>query len=418
MFASFFPRPGLFLGTAVSWSTLSGVLWYVMAPSLAGSIDLPFAGDDAEPIIGLGFFTTNEFLFFYLYFFAMTGIFSAAWFKLSPHRWQAWSILGSALIFFTTYLFVQVSVAINYWRKPFFDLIQNALAGQEDATIGQAYSLILIFFQIAMIAVVIGTFTRFFVSHYLFRWRQAMTDYYFGHWDRLRHVEGASQRIQEDTKRFASIMEGLGVSVLDAILTLIAFIPVMLGLSEYVSALPIVGSVPYALMFAAIFWSLFGTVLLATVGIKLPGLEFRNERVEAAFRKELVYGEDYEDRAQPPTVWELFYNVRRNYFRLYFHYLYFNLTRSLYLQADNIYGYFIMFPTIFFGTITLGILQQILSAFTQVTSSLQFIANSWGTIIELLSIRKRLVSFESVLHDKSLPQIDIEYSQGIDPDAK
>jgi peptide/bleomycin uptake transporter len=38
-----------------------------------------------------------------------------------------------------------------------------------------------------------------------------------------------------------------------------------------------------------------GTGLLA-VGIKLPGLEFKNQRVEAAYRKELVYGEDDEPR--------------------------------------------------------------------------------------------------------------------------
>ena len=56
---------------------------------------------------------------------------------------------------------------------------------------------------------------------------------------------------------------------------------------------------------------MFGTVFLATVGIKLPGLEFKNQRVEAAYRKELVYGEDDETRAKPPTLAELFGNVRR-----------------------------------------------------------------------------------------------------------
>ena len=70
---------------------------------------------------------------------------------------------------------------------------------------------------------------------------------------------------------------------------------------------------------------------MAVVGIKLPGLEFRNQRVEAAFRKELVYGEDDETRATPPTIKELFSNVRRNYFRLYFHYMYFQrLPRIIY----------------------------------------------------------------------------------------
>jgi peptide/bleomycin uptake transporter len=176
-----------------------------------------------------------------------------------------------------------------------------------------------------------------------------------------------------------------------------------------VTVLPVIGEIPAPLMNAAIFWSLFGTVLLAVVGVKLPGLEFRNQRVEAAYRKELVYGEDYEDRAQPPTVRELFSNVRRNYFRLYFHYMYFNVARSFYIQADNIFAYFILIPTIAAGKITFGILQQILTAFTQVSSSFQYLVNAWPTIVELLSIYKRLKSFEAVLQGEDLPEIDRRY---------
>ena len=42
-----------------------------------------------------------------------------------------------------------------------------------------------------------------------------------------------------------------------------------------------------------------GTGALALIGIRLPGIEFFNQRVEAAYRKELVYGEDNGARAQP-----------------------------------------------------------------------------------------------------------------------
>jgi peptide/bleomycin uptake transporter len=164
-------------------------------------------------------------------------------------------------------------------------------------------------------------------------------------------------------------------------------------------------------MFAAIFWSLFGTILLAVVGIKLPGLEFRNQRVEAAFRKELVYGEDDETRASPPTIQELFSNVRRNYFRLYFHYMYFNVFRGLYIQADNIFAYFILIPSIAVGAFTYGVMQQILTAFTQVSSSFQYLVNSWTTIIELLSIFKRLQAFERAMLGQSLPNIDEDFIQ-------
>ncbi|WP_308385058.1 SbmA/BacA-like family transporter, partial [Enterobacter roggenkampii] len=53
---------------------------------------------------------------------------------------------------------------------------------------------------------------NFFVSHYVFRWRTAMNEYYMANWQRLRHIEGAAQRVQEDTMRFASTLEDMGVS--------------------------------------------------------------------------------------------------------------------------------------------------------------------------------------------------------------
>lgn len=387
------------------------VFWYLVGRDIGGLFGMPPAADDAAPIVGASYFWTPEFLWFYIYFALVTAIFAAFWFFFSPHPWAHWSILGSALILFSTYFSVQISVAINNWRRPFFDAVQQALTTPGSVAASELYGLILIFAQIAFMAVAAFVGTRFFVSHYIFRWRTAMNDYYMANWPQLRTIEGASQRVQEDTMRFAQTVEGLGVSMVDAVMTLIAFLPILYGLSSTVTVLPIVGEIPAPLMYAAIFWSLFGTLLLAIVGIKLPGLEFRNQRVEAAYRKELVYGEDYEDRAQPPTVRELFANVRQNYFRLYFHYMYFNVARSFYLQADNIFGYLILVPTIAAGKITFGILQQILTAFSQVSSSFQYLVNAWPTIVELLSIHKRLKSFEAVLRGGELPDIDRRYME-------
>ena len=79
------------------------------------------------------------------------------------------------------------------------------------------------------VAVTVSVFSNFFVSHYVFRWRTSMTNYYSAKWQQVRHIEGASQRIQEDTMRFASIIEGLGVSLLRSVMTLIAFLPILWG---------------------------------------------------------------------------------------------------------------------------------------------------------------------------------------------
>ena len=209
--------------------------------------------------------------------------------------------------------------------------------------------------------------------------------------------------------RFSSTMQGLGASLIDSIMTLVAFLPLLASLSVHVTSLPIVGSIPYPLVVAALLWSLFGTVLLAVVGVKLPGLEFRNQRVEAAYRKELVYGEDDPNRADPGTLADLFRNVRRNYFTLYGHYVYFDMVRYLYIQIDNVFALFILVPTMAAGRITFGIFQQISTAFSQVSSSFQYLVNSWPTIVELISIYKRLRAFEATLEGAPLPDIDRRY---------
>ncbi len=353
-------------------------------------------------------FWTKPFIWFYFYFAFCVAAFFGFWRIFAPHPWQLWSILGTALIVFTTYFQVQVSVAINDWYGPFYDLIQAALSKSKPVTLAEFYGFLLSFAGIAFVAVVVGVLTRFFVSHYVFRWRTAMNGYYMDNWPKLRHIEGASQRVQEDTMRFAGTVEGLGKNLINSVMTLIAFLPVLLRLSADITELPVIGTIPYPLVVVGILWAVFGTAFLALVGIRLPGLEFRNQRVEAAYRKELVYGEDYANRAQPPTVRELFSDVRANYFRLYFNYMYFNVARIFYLQTDNIFPYIVLAPTIVAGKITLGAMNQILNAFGQVRDSFQYLVNSWTTIVEMISIYKRLRAFEATIHGDPLAPIDLE----------
>jgi peptide/bleomycin uptake transporter len=398
----------LFFPSVVLWSLLAVLGWYMGGENLGRIFGMPPAATDAAPIIGASIFWSAPFLWFYIYFAVVTFAFYAFWAVFSPHPWQRWSILGSALILFTTYFSVQASVAVNAWYGPFYDMVQKALSTPGSVTASDFYWGTVDFLGIAFIAVTIGVLSLFFVSHYIFRWRTAMNDYYMSHWPQLRHIEGAAQRVQEDTMRFSSTLEQLGVSLVKAVMTLIAFLPVLFTFSEKINELPIVGVIPHALVWAAIFWAVFGTGLLALVGIKLPGLEFNNQRVEAAYRKELVYGEDHDDRAGPVTMRELFRNVRHNYFRLYFHYVYFNVARILYIQADNVFPTVILIPSIVAGKLTLGLMNQISNVFSQVQGSFQYLVNSWTTIIELLSIYKRLRAFEATIHGEPLPSLDRE----------
>jgi peptide/bleomycin uptake transporter len=407
MFKSFFPRPQLFFSSVILWTAIAVALWYFAARSYGAHIGFAPLPATAPPVVGVAIFWSGPFLWFYIYYAVAVALFAAFWRSVAPHPWWRWSILGSALILFVTYIQVEVSVAVNTWYGPFYDLVQAALSHTSRVTLAEFYSQLLTFANIVLVAVTVGVLTSFFASHYVFRWRMAMNEYYMENWSKLRLIEGAAQRVQEDTMRFSLTTEDLGISLINSVLTLIAFVPVLMRLSARITTLPLVGAIPQPLVTVAILWSLFGTLFLAAIGVRLPGLQFRNQRVEAAYRKELVYGEDDAGRARPPTVRELFAAVRKNYFRLYFNYAYFNIGRILYLQVDNIFPYIVLGPTIVAGAITLGLLNQILNAFDQVRSSFQYLVNSWTTIIELMSIYKRLRSFESAIDERPLPSIEV-----------
>ena len=407
MFSSFFPNPKLFFSTTFLWSVFLIVTYIVFGDD----IGLAFGFDLGSPetVIGLGHFITPEFLWFDIFFIFGVLTIYFFWRRLDQHHWANWSILGSALLIFLSYTSVQVSVVINAWYGPFYDDIQTALSGSGEVEARDLYGHLATFSLIAFpyIALIIGQ--RFFTSHYIFRWRTAMNDHYLKRWEKIKKIEGASQRVQEDTMRFAAIMESLGVAFVDSVMTLVAFLPVLAALSVHVEELPIIGAIPYPLVTLSIAWSIFGTTLLLVAGIRLPGLEFKNQRVEAAFRKELVLGEDDDLRAEPQTLRDLFANVRKNYFRIYIHYTYFNLFRYMYLQADNVVAYIFLIPTIASGRITLGIMNQILRAFGQVASSFQFLVYSWTTIIDLISIYKRLQAFEAAIDGLPMSSIDRQF---------
>ncbi|MDI9335087.1 MAG: putative transporter [Cytophagales bacterium] len=314
-------------------------------------------------------------------------------------KWMHWSILGSALILFVTWYKVELNVKINNWFGTFYDSLQRVLQKPGSMTLGEYNGMAMTFLEIASVSIVLAVLLDFFTKHFVFRWRMSMNDFYADNWHKVRNIEGASQRVQEDTLRFARLVESLGVSFMRSVMTLVAFLPILWTLSEKVTELPWLGKVDHSLVYVAVIFALFGTVVLAVVGIKLPGLEFNNQRVEAAYRKELVIGEDDASRAAPPTLKALFEQVRINNYRLYFHYMYFDVAKWSYLQFGVLVPYIALGPAVIAGALTFGAFQQIVRAFGQVESSFQYLVNSWTDIVELISVFKRLRAFEQRIRE-------------------
>ena len=318
----------------------------------------------------------------------------------STKSWFPWSIAGSLFILISTWYQVQLDVKINQWFGEFYDALQKALTTPGSVTEVEFIAYLFTFAKIAGLWILIAIITGFFTSHWVFRWRTSMADYYHQQWLKARLTEGASQRVQEDTLKFARIMEGLGTGLLDSLMTLAAFTPILWELSKQINVLPWIGEVNHALVWVAIISAIGGTILLAIVGIKLPGIEYDIQKEEAAYRKELVLGEEDPIRAAPPTIGQLYNRVRGIHFKSYFNYLYFNAVKWSYFQGMVIVPYIALAPTIVTGAITLGFVQQIIRAFGRVEGSLQYLVKSWSTIVEFISVWKRLNEFESKLNAK------------------
>ena len=325
-------------------------------------------------------------------------------------KWRLWSWGGLLLLIISLWFQVQMTVAINTWYGKFYDLLQNAGDYVDKPQEGiqlffsQLISLEYIlngfegelsFVVIAFPYIFLAIFTGWFTRIYGLRWREAMTFNYIPKWQAVEsEIEGASQRIQEDCNRFARIIESLGLQVVRALMTLIAFIPILWTLSNKVD-IPILRDIEGSLVWFTLIISLGGIVISWFVGIKLPGLEYNNQRVEAAFRKDLVLGEDdKKNYAQTETLLELFTGIRFNYHRLYLHYGYFDGWMTTYDQFMIIAPYLIMGPGLFTGLITLGVMVQVSNAFSRVHGGFALFLHNWTTITELRSIWKRLSEFE------------------------
>ena len=321
-------------------------------------------------------------------------------FKLK--KWFTWSWLGSLIILSSLWVQVKIDVKINEWFGVFYDMIQKALATPNAITIEEYWSSLASFITLAGMYIALYVAISFFTAHYLFRWRTAMVEWYHSVYDKASKIEGASQRVQEDTIKFTRIMEGLGTSFIESVMVLFQFVPILLGLSI---GIPIFffGDWQYGLITGALLWTLGGTIFLIGLGLllRLVGVEYDLQKKEAAYRKILVIAED-DENVRPKTIDELFLDVRSIHFLSYVRYLYFNIGRMAYLQANVLSAYVFLAPAIVAGVVTLGVMQQIIRAFGRVEGSMQYLLKSWPTIIELASVYKRLREFETQITDKEL----------------
>ena len=196
-------------------------------------------------------------------------------------KWFYWSYGGGFFILLLLVTQTYLDVLFNSWYKDFYDILHTA----EYRDIREFWNSIKKFLYIALPYVTIFAFTNWFTRLWAFRWREAMTFSYMPYWRATEaKVEGSSQRIQEDCMNFAKIVESIGLQVVKAIMTLIAFIPILWVLSSNVTV-PYLDNVSGSLVWVALVLSLGGIIISWLVGIKLPGLNIIIKKLKLLLEK-------------------------------------------------------------------------------------------------------------------------------------
>lgn len=317
---------------------------------------------------------------------------------------RAWAY-GGLIVFLGHQLFqAYLAWAINKWMEGFYDLVQTTTeAGSGNAEHRQemrarVYDTLWEFATIVAPAVAVHPTAGLIRNWWVFTWRRTLMTSYLNRWNTtVPAIEGASQRVHEDTQRFASGLQSCVSTVIKSVFTLIVFCPVLYSLDPQ-------------LMGIAIGAAIGGLGLSVLIGWPLVELEVKNQVVEAELRTKLVLLEK-----DPFSVYSVgtpftpfirtFRALTVNYRNLYLNFAALSTWLSLYEQAAVLLPYMLVAPRLFADdpadVFTLGKLVKVSNAFGRVFDSLNVISERWIDITEWRSCLRRLKQFEREVSSRS-----------------
>jgi vitamin B12/bleomycin/antimicrobial peptide transport system ATP-binding/permease protein len=303
---------------------------------------------------------------------------------------------------------VAITVILNQWYNRFYNTLQNY---DWDGFV----SAILFFCVLAAIYTVLAVYQNYLNQWLQIRWRRWMTQTYLRQWlNTANHyrmqllgdaADNPDQRIADDLQMFVQQTLQIGIGILNSVVTLGSFIFVLWNLSEE-APLHLFGAViPGYLVWAALIYATFGTVLTHRIGRPLIPLNFQQQRFEADFRFNLVRTRENSEQvaalhgeaAERERHLDRFSNVVTNWIgimkrqkRLMF------FTQS-YSQASVIFPYLMVSPVYFSRAMQLGGLMQTGSAFGSVQNALSYFVTAYQSIAQYRAVVTRLSGFEDAI---------------------
>jgi peptide/bleomycin uptake transporter len=332
-------------------------------------------------------------------------------------------ILGHAL------MRAYIKSLMNTWMQKFYDVggaapeVSSGDADALDAGAARVVGLLWEFALLCLPSVLVHPIFKLLTNRWVLSWRLALIEDYLLVWKPYEHrIENSSQRIHEDTQRFARGVQTICMVILDCVLTLFVFVPVLVELGGAIQPSPRTGAWLF-LLCAGLAGG--GMLVSIALGWKLVGLEIQNQRVEADLRKILVLKEEESNISTPvyidpeavvdadcsvlntatnkdaspeiPTATII--NLRANYVKLYNNFAVFSFWLMGYEQSVVILPYVLVAPLLYAkeNRVTLGKVTQTSHAFGNVFDALSVLSDRWVEFTEFVSVVKRLREWESVV---------------------
>ena len=277
---------------------------------------------------------------------------------------------------------------LNTWYGHFYDTLQQS-AGEfasgglddDDSDAWRAEQRAKIWAQLGNFAIIVAPgvlvhpLAGYIRNRWVLAWRLGLVHAYLTAWDTtITPIEGASQRIHEDTQRFASGVQGCVATLLDALFTLVIFCPLLASLDP-------------SLMVMAVLAAVGGVGVSAFIGKNLVGIEVRNQQTEAELRRHLVLLEVEPARvvdtggSVPDAFRSRVRALKNNYLQLYRNFAGLAVWLTTYDQAAVLLPYILVAPRLFAArpeeVMTLGALTQTANAFAKVFDSLSIVSDNW-----------------------------------------
>jgi vitamin B12/bleomycin/antimicrobial peptide transport system ATP-binding/permease protein len=303
---------------------------------------------------------------------------------------------------------VWLNVRFNAWYKTFYDALQNK---DWDTFIWQlgVFSVLAAFF-------IVSAVYQIYLQQWLqIRWRRWLTNRYLGRWlgdgthYRMRlkgdSADNPDQRIADDIKQFINNTLDIGISLLGSIVTLISFVVILWNLSA--STPLVIGSqsfnIPGYLVWAALVYAIIGTWVTHLVGKPLVKLNFDQQRYEADFRFSLVRLRENAEEvtllagepAEKERLLDRFGRVVGNWYGIMQRTKRLTFLTAGYSQVAIIFPFIVVSPLYFAGSMMLGGLMQIASAFGQVQGALSFFVKAYSDIADWKAVLNRLAGFDA-----------------------